>query len=299
MSQRPYRGVFTIPVTPFGDDGALDIDGLKEGVEFCISAGAQGLVAPVNASEFSALSDAERFQVVETIARVNDGRIPYVAGANGVSTEVAVIFARHAADQGADAIIAMPPYVKKAHAGEVRRYYTHLSEVSDLPIFIQNHPIGVPMSAALLGQLVREIPNVLYIKEEIQPVTHSVTADIEACGDTVEGVFGGAAGRHMLDEFRRGAVGTMPACEVTDVHVAVWHAHESGDARKARELFNRLIPLLNFESLHGVYVYKEVMKRRGIIRSARVRVSDSKPLDAYDHAELDVILDDMKDMFIV
>lgn len=299
MSQRPYRGVFTIPVTPFTDENALDLDGLKAVVEFCIAAGAQGIVAPVNASEFSSLSDGERMQVVETIARAVDGRLPYVASATGVSAEVAVLFARHAADQGADALIAMPPYVKKAYPGDVRRYFESLGAATDLPIFIQNHPIGVPMSPALLGDLARDIPTVLYIKEEIPPFTHSVTADIESCGDAIEGIFGGAAGKHMLDELRRGASGTMPACEVTDVHVAVWKAYEVGDEKKAREIFNRLLPLINFESLHHIYLYKEVLKRRGIIKSANVRVSDTKPLDPYDHAELDIILDDIKHLYAV
>ena len=217
----------------------------------------------------------------------------------GVSAEVAKGFARHAADHGADALIAMPPYVKKAYPGDVRRYFEILCAETDLPVFIQNHPIGVPMSAALLGELARDIPNILYIKEEIPPVTHSVTADIQACGDAIEGIFGGAAGKHMLDELSRGASGTMPACEVTDVHVAVWKAYESGDSGKARELFNRLLPLINFESLHHLYVYKEVLKRRGIIKNAYVRVSDTKPLDAYDHAELDAIMEDIKDLFTV
>lgn len=299
MSDRPYRGVFTIPVTPFNDDGSLDLEGLKAVVDFCVAAGAHGIVGPVNAGEFSALSDQERMQVVETISRSLDGRLPYVASATGVSTEVAVMFARHALDHGADALIAMPPYVKKAHIDGVRRYYEALCAATGLPVFIQNHPIGLPMSPTLLGELAHNIPNILYIKEEIPPFTHSVSADMAACGDDIEGIFGGAAGKHMLDELNRGASGTMPACEVTDIHVAVWNAYESGDRKKAREIFNQLLPLINFESLHHIYLYKEVLKRRGIIRSAYVRVSDTKPLDAFDHEELDAILAGISSLYTV
>jgi len=300
-SFRPYRGVFTIPVTPFTDEGALDSAGLAEVVAFSIAAGAHGLVAPVNASEFSALSDAERLRVVEIVARTNNGRLPFVAGVSGVSAEAAVEFARHAADSGADALIAMPPYVRKPHTGEVRRYYERLSETADLPIFVQNYPlpIGVPMAPDFLAQMAREIASVCYIKEEIPPVTHTVSADIEACGDAVEGVFGGAAGKFMMDEMRRGAVGTMPACDVTDVHAAVWNAYEAGDEKAAREMFNRPLPLLNFESLYGVNAYKEVLRRRGVIRSGTVRASVVRGLDASDLAELDAILSGLTDLFIV
>ena len=99
------------PVTLFTDEGALDGAGLAEFVAFSIAAGAHCLVAPVNASEFSALSDAERLCVVEIVARVS-----------GVSAEAAVEFSRHAADSGADALIAMLPYVRKLQTGEVRWY---------------------------------------------------------------------------------------------------------------------------------------------------------------------------------
>lgn len=301
MAGRPFRGVFVILATPFSDDGSLDEDGLKSVVEFSIAAGAHGLVSPANASEFSALSDPERMRVIEVVGGVVRGRLPFVAGVSGVSAQVAVWLAKHAAQVGADAVMAMPPYVAKPPADGVRAYYESLSRATELPIFVQNYPlpIGVPMSAAQLGQLAREIERVNYVKEEVPPVTHSVSADIAACGDSVEGVFGGAAGRFMLDEMARGAAGTMPACDVPDVHGAVWNAWQAGDASRAREVFNRLLPLLNFEMLHSVNGYKEVLRRRGVIRSARVRTSATGPLDVNDHAELDAILADIRDLWSV
>ena len=59
-----WRGVFTIPVTPFHESGSIDWDSLRRCVEFCIEAGAHGIVMPVNASEFFTLTDDERDEVV-------------------------------------------------------------------------------------------------------------------------------------------------------------------------------------------------------------------------------------------
>ena len=299
MINRPYRGVFAIPVTPFTDAGAVDEDGLSELVDFTIAAGAHGLVSPVNASEFSALSDAERMRVVEIIGAKNADRLPFVAGVSGVSLQVAVVFATHAADCGADAIMAMPPYVRKPGLPEVMRYYQGISDVVDLPIFVQNYPlpVGVPMRPQFLEELASQVKNVCYIKEELPPVTHSVAADIKACGNLVEGVFGGAAGKYMMNELLRGVAGTMPACDVVDLHAAVWDTYESGDIDQASALFNRLLPLLNFESLYGVNAYKEVLKRRGVIKSAYVRASTVTGLDAEDHTELGRILSSLEDLF--
>ena len=90
----------------------------------------------------------------------------------------------------------------------------------------------------------------------------------------------------------------MPACEVTDIHVQLWDAYQQDRDSRAREIFNRLVPLLNFESLHSVNAYKEVLKRRGIIKFAFVRSSNTRPLDRYDHAELDILLAELSDLLI-
>src|SRR5882672_8983770 len=100
----PWRGIFTIPCTPFTDYGELDLDSLRRELGFCVEAGAHGVVAPVNASEFWTLTDEERRSVAEVIVNTVDGRIPTVIGVAGGSAEVAVEFARHAVSVGADAV---------------------------------------------------------------------------------------------------------------------------------------------------------------------------------------------------
>lgn len=105
---------------------------------------------------------------------------------------------------------------------------------------------------------------------------------------------GGMAGRYLLEEHRRGACGTMPACEVADAHVLVWNALERGDDSEARRLHTLLLPLLNYEAMYSFTVYKEVLLRRGIIASARTRVPGAGQLDAENHRELDLLLRDLE-----
>lgn len=295
---KPWRGIFTIPCTPFTDTGALDLESLRREVAFCVEAGAHGVVAPVNASEFWTLSDDERRTVAEAIVKTVDGRIPTVIGVAGGAAPVAVEFARHAQAIGADSVIAMPPHVRVAPPHAIYSYYRTLSEAISIPIFIQNHdaPAGTRLSPEFVAKLVNELEHVEYVKEETLPPTHAIEAELKLCGPRLKGVMGGIAGRYLMEEFRRGACGTMPACEATDVHVQVWNALDAGEGRKARDLFNRLLPLLNFESLVPG-VYKAVLKRRGIIASDYLRSHDGNPLDASDHVELGAIFDDMRDLF--
>jgi dihydrodipicolinate synthase/N-acetylneuraminate lyase len=293
-----WRGIFAIPSTPFTDTGALDLDSLRREVEFCVAAGAHGLVAPVNASEFWTLSDAERRSVAEVIITVASRRLPVVIGVAGGSAPVAVEFAKHAEGSGADAVIAMPPYVRVAPPNAIYDYFQALSRAVSIPIFVQNHdaPAGTRMSAEFVAKLVGELEHVEYVKEETFPANHAIEAEIALCGPKLKGVMGGIAGRYLMDEYRRGACGSMPACEAADVHAQVWNALDGGDARRARDLFNRLLPLLNIEALLPG-VYKAVLKRRGIIASDYLRSHAGNPLDAGDHAELSAIFADMHDLW--
>jgi dihydrodipicolinate synthase/N-acetylneuraminate lyase len=295
---QPWRGIFSIPCTPFTDTGALDLDGLRQVVTFCVDAGAHGVVAPVNVSEFWTLSDDERKTVAEIVVHAVDHRIPTVIGVAGGSTPVAVAFARHAEEIGADAVIAMPPYVRVVPPNVLFEYYRALSEAVSIPIFIQNHdvPAGSRLSPELVARLVTQLDHIEYLKEETLPPNHAIEAELKLCGPRLKGVMGGIAGRYLLDEYRRGACGTMPACEATDLHVQVWQALEAGESARARALFNRLLPLLNYESLNPG-VPKAVLRRRGIIASDYLRSHHGNPLDASDHAELTAIFDDLRDLF--
>ncbi len=293
-----WRGVFTIPCTPFSETGALDLDSLRREIVFCLEAGAHGIVAPVNASEFWTLSDEERKMVARVIVQTVAGRVPTVIGVTGAAAPIAVELARHAEQSGADAVIALPPHARAASSKVIFDYFRALSEAVSIPIFVQNHdaPAGTRMAPEFIAQLVRELEHVDWIKEETFPAGHAIQAEIALCGPKLKGVMGGVAGRYLLDEYRRGSCGTMPACEVTDIHVQIWEALDSGDEQKARHLHQRLLPLLNYEALLPG-VYKAVLKRRGIIACDYLRSEAGNPLDALDHQELSAIFDGMRDLF--
>lgn len=296
-----FRGVYTIPPTPFTDDDQVDIAGLRRIVDFCVACGAHGIVAPVNASEGPFLTDDERRRVIEVLVEQTNRRIPVMIGVSGATTRSSVEYARHAEAAGADALIAMPPYIRHCTPDQIVGFYTDLARATRLPICIQNYvaPVGTPMTAAFVARLLREIDTVLYVKEETATAPQLMTSILTQAGDACQGVMGGMAGRYLMEEYARGACGTMPACESTDAQVAVWNALESGDIAQARRLFNLLLPLLNYEQMWGTVVYKEVLRRRGVIDNARVRAPGSQTLDEHNHRELDAILADLRPLLTV
>lgn len=287
-----FRGVFTIPSTPFREDGQVDVASFRRVVDFCVECGAHGLVYPVNASEFTALSDAERFELTQVLVEQNAGRIPAIVGVAGVTQEVAAVFAKHARDIGADGVIAMPPYVRRGSLAKevIVSTYRAISDAAQLPVFIQNYvpPIGTDMSAEFLLDLCRDIEHVLYVKEETVPSTIKLTELMDGNDGSCKGVFGGAGGRYLIEEYRRGSAGNMPGCHVTDVVVAFWDALESGDEARALHVYKEMAPLFFFEhQLSGCY--KQVLYRRGVI-DCPLKRNGEMPLDEISSHYLDEIL---------
>lgn len=297
-AEQSWRGVFSIPCTPFTDDGALDLDGLGAVVEFCVDAGAHGIVAPVLASEAWTLSADERRLVIDAVVTGVRGRRPVVIGISAETRAESLQFARHAEAAGGDAVISIPPVECGSDFDAIRDFYRALSDAVELPIFVQNvdPPYGARMPASFVAQLVREIPRVDWVKEETSPPGWAMTGELEEAGPKLRGVMGGVAGRYLFDEYRRGACGFMPACEVTDVHALVWNTLDGGDETTARTYFGRLLPVLSFEARAGG-VCKAVLKRRGVIRSDYTRQFSGNPLDRYDRMELDRLLGDIEDLF--
>lgn len=274
MRQQNLRGILTIPSTPFHENGLIDINGFKRVVEFCIDCGAHGLVYPVNASEFSALSDEERNTLCRILVETTAGRIPTIVGVAATCRENAARFAAYAHDIGASAVIAMPPYARPKEYTQQNtfEYYQAISDAAKIPVFIQNYmpPIGTMMSPEFLLKLCREIDHVEYIKEETVPSTVKFAELLDQNKGECKGVFGGSGCRYMIEEYRRGSAGNMPGCHVTDVCVALWDALEAGDQEMAMRIYKDMAPLFFFEAQFSS-IYKEVLKMRGVIDCAYTR----------------------------
>lgn len=298
MTADNWRGILPIVVTPFTDSYALDEAGLRRLVAFCIEAGATGLVGPANASEFSTLSDDERRRWIEIVVDAAGGRVPVIASVTSGHAVPAVDLARFAQGAGADGIMSMPPHVLRVDQEGCYEFYRQLSEAVDLPICVQNFdaPVGTPMSGELLGRMCRELSGVDYVKEETSPEPRTVSRTLAVAGESCKGVLGGKGSIFVLDEYRRGSCGNMPGCHTTDALVSIWDALESGDEAEARKRFYQILPLMNYERLYGIAVYKLILQRRGLIDSTICR-APAYALDAEDLRELDLILASVESLF--
>lgn len=291
------KGVFPVVQTPFDRQQRLDTESLEREVDFCKRAGAHGLVYPVLASEFQHLTLAERRLGLETVLQAAAGEIPVVAGVADTSAAGAEEHARHAAQHGATAVIALPPYIGSPSVDEAAAYYAVIAAAADgLPVFIQDAPPGLPVPSIM--QLLRDIENVRYVKEENEPSAHNISRLLDELGDECWGVFGGAWCRWMMSELDRGAHGFMPSVEIVDGHVQVWNLYHAGRTEEARAIYNRLLPFINLGFCLGLGLIKEALVKRGILATAATRRPGLPSLDACDRRELDIVLADLEDVLL-
>lgn len=283
-------GIFQILQTPFKDGGEIDWDSFARQIEYCIAAGARGMVVPALASEFFTLSDAERKQVVSFAGEHIAGRRPFVVGVQGLNLRIALDFARHASENDATALMALPPYLRKAPKTDVREYYQQLAEF-DRPLIIQNAPapIGTPLSPQELVDLMAAKGNIQYIKEETQPILQHINRILALDSGDCLGVFGGANGIYLIDELKRGACGNMPAGGMVDVQVKITDLYRAGEIEAAEQINFDLLPLLNYAAVYGVALHKYVLWRRRVIDSPFARDPQKLQLNADDISAVEAL----------
>src|SRR5882724_5339960 len=254
--------------TPFTDGGALDRDGLPLLVERALDTGITGFTVLGIAGEAHRLTDDERRHVVETVVKEVRGRVPVAVGASASGTHIAVALARMAQDSGARALMLAPPTGSR-NLDAVLAYYHAVAAATPLPIVLQDEPVTtqVVMPPAFIGRIVAEIPKVEAVKLEEAPTLPKITR-LRALFERRVSIFGGLGGCYFFEELSRGA---------------------------ARALFYRWLPLIRFESQPdstpgtSVGIRKEILRRRGWIRSAFVR-PPAPALDAETLEELTEIL---------
>ena len=267
-------GVCTITLTPFTEEGDVDLGGIDSLARLYLDSGVHGLTILGIMGEAHKLSDAERSIVMQRYLEAAGDRVPVVVGCSAAATKVTIEWAREAEESGAAAVMVAPPNQVR-NLDLVFEHYRRVAEAVSLPVVVQDEPVntGVVMPAAFIARVVNEIEGCRYVKLEEAPTTIKITSLLEKIEDRV-GIFGGLGGMYFYEELSRGAVGIMTGFAYQEILVRTYELFSKGKKREAREHFFRYLPLIRFEAqlgVGGVSVRKEVFKLRGAISSSHVR----------------------------
>lgn len=287
---RSYSGVWPVAPTPFTDDGALDLDGMRRVIDCMIDQGVDGICILANFSEQFLLSDEERAQVTRICLEHAAGRIPIIVTASHFATSVVEARAREAAAMGAAMLMLLPPYHGASLRADEEATFEHFARAGAagrIPIMVQDAPIsGVQLSVPFLVRMAREIEEVRLFKIETPQAAAKLRALIEAGGDAIEGPLDGEEAITLIADMDAGAIGSMTSATLPDLIRPAIMAHLDGRRDEAMEIYNRLLPLINFENRQcGWRSCKAVMKEGGVIASEHVR-HPTRPLHPDTRAQL-------------
>lgn len=292
-------GVFPVLPTPFDATGEPDVDSLRTLVRYLLACGADGLTFPGVASEVAQLSEAERLALGGVVIEEAAGIVPVVIGVSSSDAAQTMRLAKAAALAGAAALmVAAPPDIPDV-AGQIARLRQLSEAVPGVALMLQNvpPPVGAGLDPEAIVDILAAVPAVRYVKEETLPSGQRLSAVRAHAPATLKGVFGGAGGRYITDELRRGACGTMPAIELAEIHVALFAAHRAGDPRSVRELFTRMLPILNIQAVFRWSLTKYVLRRRGLIAHDGQRMPGPR-LDTFDQQDVDAFLEDVAPLML-
>lgn len=135
-----YQGIIPPIVTPLIDRDTLDAAGLERLLEHMLAGGVHGIFALGTTGEAPSLSYRLRREMVERTCRIVAGRVPVLVGITDTSFVESVELARHAAEQGARAVVLSAPYYFPVGQPELVEYLEDLVPELPLPVFLYNMP---------------------------------------------------------------------------------------------------------------------------------------------------------------
>ena len=176
MENTRFSGTGVALVTPFRDDGSVDVDDLRKHVEFQIENGVRVMVPCGTTGEGATLSTDEQRLVIGTTVEVAQGKVPVLAGAGGSDTADVVRKARAARDVGADGVLSVSPSYNKPTQRGLIEHYRAIADAVDCPVIIYNVP-GRTASNVLPETVLAlaEIENITGVKEASGDVNQVMT----------------------------------------------------------------------------------------------------------------------------
>lgn len=285
-------GVLPVLQTPFDDDDQILEDDLAREIDWAFECGAQGVCCAM-VSEILRLTTDERMQLHRMVVDLTAGRGPVIASVGAESLKQALKYAHDAADHGCEALMAIPPTTTALPEESLATYFRSLAREVPLPLIIQDASsyVGEPLSTEFSVRLLEEFgPEKIFFKPEGNPIGPYLSA-LRDTSDGKARMFDGSGGIYLIDAFRRGVVGTMPAVDLLDAIIAIWNAMEAGDDETAYRLAGPLGGIVALQLQAGLdgflAIEKYLLVKRGLFISARQREPYAWSLDEETRSEVD------------
>ena len=292
MLDESAKGVFTIAVTPFLPDGALDFPSIDRMVDAYVARGATGLTVLGMMGEAGKLSADESIAVVRAV--VARAPVPVVVGVSAPGFAAISALSEQAMDAGTAGVMVAPPSSLRTDA-QILTYFHNTAEIlGSIPFVLQDFPLatGVQISTDVILQIVADCPTCVMLKHEDWPGLEKISA-LRAASDAGArriSILCGNGGMYLLEEMLRGADGAMTGFGYPEMMAQVIAAVQTGDLGRARDIFDAYMPMVRYEAQPGMglAIRKHSLAEQGVIAHPTLR-KPGAGVSAATRAEIDAL----------
>ena len=242
-----FGRVIPAMVTPFNEDGALDVDASVTLAKWLVEQGSEGLVITGTTGEGPAVTDEEDWELWRAVAEAVT--VPVIAGTTTNDTAHSVHQTRKAEELGCDGILAVTPYYNRPSQEGIYAHFDAVAAATRLPVVLYDIPVrtGRKIETTTLLRLAHEIPNVVAVKD----AAGNPGETAKVIRDAPEGfeVYSGDDNL-TLPLLAVGAVGVISVAAHWSApeFVAMMDSWEAGKADEARQINARLLESFDYET---------------------------------------------------
>ena len=241
MPRARFGKVLTAMVTPFRDDGALDLDGAAALAQWLVAQGNDGLVVAGTTGEAPTLSDDEKVELWRAVRAAVD--VPLLAGSGSNDTRHTVELSQRAAETGVDGLLVVSPYYNRPPQAGIEAHFRAVADAVDLPIVMYDVPSRTArgMTVDTIVRLATEVPGIAGLKDARGNPAEAARI-VDRAPDDFD-LYSGDDGL-TLPLLAVGAVGVVGVATHWSAgpHAEMIAAHDKGDLQRAREINARLGP---------------------------------------------------------
>ncbi len=242
-----FGRVITAMITPFNEDGSLDVKGACDLAQWLAHQGNDALVLAGTTGESPTITQDEQIKLVKAVVEAVE--IPVIAGAGSNDTKSAITNTQRCEEAGAKGILSVTPYYNRPSQAGLYEHYLQISESTELPIMLYDIPIrtGRKLESETILRLAQETENIVAVKD----AAGDVEATAQLISEAPEGfeVYSGEDAL-TLELLVVGAVGTVSVAShwTTPETVSLMESFFSGKIDEAQEMNRKLVPSYDFES---------------------------------------------------
>ncbi len=268
----PFGRVLTAMVTPFADDGSVDLEAAARVATHLADHGHDGVVVSGTTGESPTTSTAETGQVLRAVVEAVGDRAKVVAGVGTNDTAHSIELAEQAYKTGADGALLVTPYYSKPTQEGLAAHFEAVAAATELPVMLYDIPGRTAMQVAEdTYKRLADNPRIVAVKDAVGDLYRGVRI-MEATGLA----FYSGDDVLNLGWLTHGGCGVVSVVGhvAGDEYAAMVRAVEAGDLAEALAIYRRLVPLVDviMTRAPGAMMAKAAMQLLGVLDNRNMRL---------------------------